>query len=82
MFYLTFSMMPSVDLACYGISHAQDIGIWRLSYKLKLRYFWLLCEKLAQILICSGSDVFGSGSYVSIFEVVLTVLASTDLLIL
>ena len=28
MLYLTSSMIPSVDLARYGVSRVEDLGIW------------------------------------------------------
>ena len=29
-FYITYILIPSVDLAHYKISHAKDLGIWDL----------------------------------------------------
>ena len=33
MFYLTCNMMPSVELARYGVSRAKDLGVWEMCYK-------------------------------------------------
>ena len=33
MLYVTCTMIHSVDLACYGVSHAKNLGMWALWYK-------------------------------------------------
>ena len=38
MLYLICSMMPSVDLAHYRVSHAKDLGFCEMCYNLKIIY--------------------------------------------